>query len=76
MSIVLTARSLQGLIMMLGFTGGADTNVQLCPGSMHRLQSPIFFTASGQVLTTEGDPTDRMRAMILVEGETQSVAVQ
>jgi hypothetical protein len=56
--------------------GGSDTTVELCPGSIHRIQSPILMTASKQVLTTEGDPKDRMRAMILVEGENQAMAIK
>lgn len=56
--------------------GGRGTTVALCPGSVHRLQAPIVFTAPGQTLTTLGQPEDHDRALLLVTGETQSVAVR
>lgn len=43
---------------------------------MHRLQAPIVLTAPGQTLTTAGQPTDHDRALLIVEGEAQSVAVR
>lgn len=49
--------------------------MQLCAGSVHRLQSPIRFTSSRQTLTTEGNPTGRGRALIVVEGAQQATAI-
>lgn len=48
----------------------------LCQGSTHRLKNPIMFTAPRQTLTTEGDPKGRERAMLIVEGEDQAVAIK
>ncbi|KAJ9103736.1 hypothetical protein QFC21_002196 [Naganishia friedmannii] len=56
--------------------GGPRTTVTLCPGSIHRLQAPIEFTAQGQVLTTQGNVQGWKRAMLLVEGEDQSMAIK
>ena len=50
--------------------------VSLCPGSVHNLKSAIIFTAARQTLTTEGNPKGRERAMLIVEGAEQSVAIQ
>jgi hypothetical protein len=35
-----------------------------------------MFDSPRQTLTTEGNPTDRERAMLIVEGEDQAVAVK
>ena len=56
--------------------GGKSTTVTLCPGSTHRLKSPIVFTAPHQSLATEGNPLGRERALIIVEGEDQAVAIK
>lgn len=56
--------------------GGAHTTVVLCPGSVHRLQHPIQFTAPYQTLTTEGDRRDYLRALLIVDGEDQATAIQ
>ncbi|ORY28451.1 pectin lyase fold/virulence factor [Naematelia encephala] len=56
--------------------GGKSATVTLCPGSVHRLNATIFFTASRQTLTTEGDPKDRNRALLIVEGKDQAIAIQ
>lgn len=56
--------------------GGKGAVVSLCPGSVHRLNSTIFFTAPRQTLTTEGNPTGRDRALLVVEGKDQAIAVQ
>ena len=56
--------------------GGKGAIVTLCQGSTHRIHSPIMFTTSRQTLTTEGNPKDRERAMLVVEGEDQAVAVK
>lgn len=56
-------------------TGGEGATVSLCPGSVHHLQAPIRFTAPLQTLTTHGDAVGHDRAMIIVEGEDQSVAI-
>jgi len=50
--------------------------VTLCPGSVHRLNQSIAFTAGRQTLTTEGDPKGRERAMLIVEGEKQATAIK
>ncbi|KAL7423122.1 hypothetical protein Q5752_002421 [Cryptotrichosporon argae] len=56
--------------------GGLGKVVNLCPGSVHRLQAPIVFTAPRQTLTTAGNVKGRERAMIIVEGEEQSIAIK
>ncbi|KAL7409718.1 hypothetical protein BDY24DRAFT_402237 [Mrakia frigida] len=56
--------------------GGRGTQVALCPRSLFRLQSPILFTAENQALYTEGYPTDESRAMLIVEGQNQSMAIK
>ncbi|KAI9631985.1 pectin lyase fold/virulence factor [Dioszegia hungarica] len=56
--------------------GGKGATVTLCPGSVHRLNSTIYFTAPRQTLTTEGNPTGRDRALLVVEGPDQATAVQ
>lgn len=43
---------------------------------MFRLQSPILFTAEDQAIYTEGYPTDDSRAMLIVEGQNQSMAIK
>ena len=55
--------------------GGKGATVTLCPGSVHRLNESIAFTAPRQTLTTEGDPKGRERAMLIVEGELLASAV-
>ena len=63
--------------LALGFVeGGRGTQVALCPRSLFRLQSPILFTAEDQALYTEGYPTDESRAMLIVEGQNQSMAIK
>lgn len=57
-------------------SGGRGTQVALCPRSMFRLQSPILFTAEDQAIYTEGYPTDDSRAMLIVEGQNQSMAIK
>ncbi|KAK4689550.1 hypothetical protein P7C73_g574, partial [Tremellales sp. Uapishka_1] len=56
--------------------GGKGTLVALCPGSVHRLQAPIIFTAPQQTLTTEGNVKGRERAMLIVEGAEQATAIR
>ena len=56
--------------------GGKGTTVTLCKNSVHRLRNPVVFTAARQTLTTEGNPTGRERALLIVEGEEQSAAIQ
>jgi len=56
--------------------GGKGAVVTLCPGSVHRLNASIAFTAGRQTLTTEGDPTGRERAMLIVEGENLATAIE
>lgn len=55
--------------------GGKGATVSLCPGSVHRLNESIAFTAGRQTLTTEGNPKGRERAMIIVEGKDLSTAI-
>jgi hypothetical protein len=55
--------------------GGKGATVTLCPGSVHRLNDSIAFTANRQTLTTEGDPKGRERAMLIVEGEKLATAI-
>ena len=57
-------------------SGGSATTVQLCPGSTHILHEPILFTSSRQSITTEGNPKGRDRAMLVVKGMNQSVAIK
>jgi len=40
------------------------------------LKNPITFTKARQTLTTEGNPKGRDRAMLIVEGENQAVAIK
>ena len=56
--------------------GGKGAVVTLCPGSVHRLNASIAFTAGRQTLTTEGDPKGRERAMLIVEGEQLATAIE
>jgi hypothetical protein len=56
--------------------GGKGAVVTLCPGSVHRLNASIAFTAGRQTLTTEGDPKGRDRAMLIVEGENLATAIE
>lgn len=55
--------------------GGKGATVSLCPGSVHRLNESIAFTAGRQTLTTEGNPKGRERAMLIVEGKELSSAI-
>ncbi|TXT13540.1 hypothetical protein VHUM_00907 [Vanrija humicola] len=56
--------------------GGKGTTVSLCPGSVHRLQAPVVFTAPQQTLNTAGGLKEgRDRAMLVVEGKDQAVAI-
>lgn len=55
--------------------GGAGAKVALCPGSVHHLYAPIRFTAPKQTLTTAGRAIGHDRAMIIVQGDEQSVAI-
>lgn len=43
---------------------------------MHRLNSSIIFTAPSQTLTTLGNPKDRNRAMLVVDGEDVASAIK
>ncbi|RSH89370.1 hypothetical protein EHS25_002482 [Saitozyma podzolica] len=56
--------------------GGKGAVVSLCPGSVHRLNGTVYFTAQRQTLTTLGDPLGRDRALLIVEGANQATAVQ
>ncbi|ORX40096.1 hypothetical protein BD324DRAFT_616239 [Kockovaella imperatae] len=56
--------------------GGSATQVVLCAGSTHLLNDTIRFTSSRQTLTTEGNPKGRDRAMLVVKGEDQAVAIK
>ncbi|GHJ83770.1 hypothetical protein NliqN6_0172 [Naganishia liquefaciens] len=57
--------------------GGQGTVVKLCAGSVHRMQEPVVMTAKGQVLETEGGGGEGWgRALLVVEGEEQSMAVK
>ncbi|WVQ82978.1 hypothetical protein IAT38_005116 [Cryptococcus sp. DSM 104549] len=56
--------------------GGEGTTVALCPGSVHRLNASIAFTAPRQTLTTMGNPKNRDRALLIVEGADQAVAIR
>jgi hypothetical protein len=56
--------------------GGKGATVALCPGSVHKLNSTIVFTAQRQTLMTLGEPLGRDRALLVVEGENQATAVQ
>jgi hypothetical protein len=56
--------------------GGKGAVVTLCPGSVHRLNASVAFTAGRQTLTTEGDPKGRERAMLIVEGEQLATAIE
>ncbi|BEJ14967.1 hypothetical protein CspHIS471_0407340 [Cutaneotrichosporon sp. HIS471] len=55
--------------------GGAGASVSLCPGSVHTLYEPIRFTAARQTLTTAGKVSGDDRAMLIVGGEQQAVAI-
>lgn len=57
-------------------SGDKSVTVSLCAGSVHRLKTPIVFTAHHQTLTTEGNSTGRDRALIIVEGSDQSIAIR
>lgn len=73
------------LIDALG-VGGEGEVVRLCPGSVHRMQEPVVMTARGQVLETrgggegqgrgEGNGEEWGRALLLVEGDEQSMAIK
>jgi hypothetical protein len=56
--------------------GGRGTQVALCQNALFRLQNPILFTAEDQGVYTEGHPTGPQRAMLLVEGQNQSMAIK
>ncbi|ODO05275.1 hypothetical protein L198_01967 [Cryptococcus wingfieldii CBS 7118] len=56
-------------------TGGEGATVTLCPGSVHRLNASVQFTAPSQTITTLGNPKDRERAMLLVDGPDLAVAI-
>jgi hypothetical protein len=49
--------------------------VELCPHAFFELTGPVVFSADGQRLTTEGQPTDDRRAVLRVTGRTQTTAV-
>lgn len=63
-------------MVLLCSIGGESTTVTLCPGSVHRLNSSIIFTAPSQTLTTLGNPKDRNRAMLVVDGEDLACAIR
>jgi hypothetical protein len=56
-------------------SGGKGAVVSLCAGSVHRLYSPVVYTAPRQTLTTEGNVKGRERAMLIVEGQDQAIAI-
>ena len=49
--------------------------VELCPNAFFELTGPVVFTADGQRLTTQGQPTDERRAVLRVTGSLQTTAV-
>lgn len=55
--------------------GGVGATVSLCPGSVHHLYAPIRFNAPRQTLTTSGQVGGHDRAMIIVQGDDQAVAI-
>ncbi|KAK8858564.1 hypothetical protein IAR55_002793 [Kwoniella newhampshirensis] len=56
--------------------GGTGTTVTLCPGSVHRLNSSIVFTSERQTITTLGNPKNRDRALLIVEGADLATAIK
>jgi len=56
--------------------GGKLAVVTLCQGSTHRLKNPILFDSPRQTLSTEGNPKGRERALLVVEGKDQAVAIK
>jgi hypothetical protein len=54
---------------------GPGDVVELCPHAFFELTAPVVFTADGQRLTTQGQPTDDRRAVLRVAGRDQTTAV-
>lgn len=54
---------------------GPGAAVELCPNAFLELAGPVVFTADGQRLTTQGQPTDDRRAVLRVTGSNQTTAV-
>ena len=55
--------------------GGMGTVVSLCPNTVFNLTYPIDFTAADQEISTAAYPTDPSRAMFVVTGAAQSMAI-
>lgn len=54
---------------------GPGAVVELCPNAFFELTAPVVFSADGQRLTTQGQPTDDSRAVLRVTGANQTSAV-
>ncbi len=54
---------------------GSGAKAVLCPDAVFELAAPVVFTAPGQEISTQGYPTDRTRAVLLVRGGNQTTAV-
>ncbi|WP_167837784.1 right-handed parallel beta-helix repeat-containing protein [Nocardia altamirensis] len=54
---------------------GTGAKAVLCPNAVFTLAAPITFTAPSQEVSTQGYPTDRTRAVLLVSGSNQTSAV-
>ncbi|KAJ7265436.1 hypothetical protein B0H12DRAFT_1209312 [Mycena haematopus] len=49
-------------------SSGPGYVLQLCPNKQYILQSPIYFAAANQEISTQGYPTDDSRATLVVNG--------
>ncbi|MBZ9644483.1 right-handed parallel beta-helix repeat-containing protein [Streptomyces sp. PSKA30] len=54
---------------------GPDAVAELCAGSVFNLSKPIVFTAPGQIIETQGLPTDGTRALLKTTGTDQAAAI-
>jgi hypothetical protein len=54
---------------------GPGDVVELCPNAFFELTGPVVFTADGQRLTTQGQPTGDRRAVLRITGRDQTTAV-
>ncbi|MFI9509661.1 right-handed parallel beta-helix repeat-containing protein [Nocardia sp. NPDC052566] len=54
---------------------GSGAKAVLCPNAVFTLAAPVMFTAPDQEVSTQGNPTDQTRAVLLVNGSKQTTAV-
>ena len=64
----------QDTINQLFQSGGANTIVQLCPGSTIDISDSVVFTAPGQEISTQGYPTDSTRATVIIQPGTNATS--